>query len=261
MARARSLTRYLLIERLRCRLSTHGFPRAQMLFIIIVSGAAAFLGSMAALKAGLEHMGARYGLAALLGYVGFVGMIRLWIAWQRGRLADLDPDLDPVDVLDGWSSSGTGPGGRVEPLSAFRGGHSGGGGASSSWNVPSAAADRPATSGSGSGSAGFDLDFDDWWPVVVAAICASLVLAALIYTVWIAPALLAEVALDAAVVMPFYNKLRREDVGTWFGSTVRKTWLAAASVVLLMALAGSVLQHAAPEAKSIGGVVEALRTR
>ena len=42
-----------------------------------------------------------------------------------------------------------------------------------------------------------------------------------------APVLLAEVALDAALVAGIYRKLRKEDARYWLGSALRHTWLPA----------------------------------
>ena len=69
------------------------------------------------------------------------------------------------------------------------------------------------------------------------------------------------VALDAALVTALYRKLRREDTGTWIGSAFRRTWMAGATVVVLMTVAGYALAAVAPEAKSIGGVVSVWRAR
>jgi hypothetical protein len=254
---AATLERRLLIEMLRERLSTDGFPRLQMLVIVAVAGVAAFACSVVALRLGIAHMGVRYGVASIAGYLTFVGMVRLWIAWQRGRW---EPDgLDAVDVMDAAISSPPDVGIERGVPAMFRGGRSGGGGASNLWDGPApvraSGAPRPA-------GGGFSLDLDEAWPVVVAVGCVALALGlvAVVYTIWLAPVLLAEVALDAALVSALYRKLRREDAGTWIGATLRRTWIPALAVVVLMTIAGSALQYAAPEARSIGGVMSSLRS-
>jgi hypothetical protein len=254
MRPAAMLERRVLIEMLRERLSTDGFPRLQMLFIVAVAGVAAFASSVVALRLGVAHMGVRYGIASTAGYLTFVGMVRLWIAWQRGRW---EPDAPEVsDLVDAALPSPSDVGiGRGAP-SLFRGGRSGGGGASGVWDAPSPARASVAPRSSGGG---FSLDLDEAWPIVLAVGCVALGLVAVAYTIWLAPALLAEVALDAALVSALYRKLRREDAGSWIGATLRHTWLPALAVVVLMTIAGSALQYAVPEARSIGGVMASLR--
>ena len=243
-----------LIETLRHRLATHGFPRLQMMFIVGVAGGAAFLGSVLMLRAGLESMPARYGLAALAGYVVFLGMIRLWIAWQRGHW---EPDIDVVDAVDAANAFVPEIGVPSPRPMMFAGGSSGGGGATGVIDSGVAAPIERAASK----SSGWSIDPGDSWPLIVAIACAGLAGIAIIYTVWIAPALLAEVALDAALVTALYRKLRKEEAGTWIGSAFRRTWMAGAAVVVLMTVAGYALAAVAPDAKSIGGVVSAWRAR
>jgi hypothetical protein len=78
------------------------------------------------------------------------------------------------------------------------------------------------------------------------------------YVIYIAPLLLAEVALDAALVSAAYRRLRKEDVGHWTGAVFRRTWVPAVILVTFMFVAGYAAQRIAPEARSIGGVIRAL---
>jgi hypothetical protein len=78
------------------------------------------------------------------------------------------------------------------------------------------------------------------------------------YVIYAAPLLLAEVALDAALVSTAYRKLRREEAGHWAGAVLRRTWLPAVVLVASLVAAGYALQRIVPEAQSIGGVVRAL---
>ncbi len=76
--------------------------------------------------------------------------------------------------------------------------------------------------------------------------------------IYIAPMLLAEVALDAALVSAAYRRLRKEDVGHWTGAVFRRTWVPAVILVIFMSVAGFAAQRIAPEARSIGDVVRTL---
>ena len=70
--------------------------------------------------------------------------------------------------------------------------------------------------------------------------------------VWTAPALFAELLLDALVAAGVYQGLRRSDVRSWLGSAVRRTLWAAAVVIIIAIACGYLIQHFAPHAVSIG---------
>ena len=78
------------------------------------------------------------------------------------------------------------------------------------------------------------------------------------YVIYIAPMLLAEVALDAALVSAAYRRLRREDVCHWTDTVLRRTLVPATILVIFMFVTGFAAQRFAPEAHSIGGVIRAL---
>lgn len=105
-------------------------------------------------------------------------------------------------------------------------------------------------------SAGLDLD-DLWW-VVVAIILSLGGFVAVLYVVYAAPVLLAEGALDAALVSTVYRRLRREDAGYWAGAVLRRTWLPAVVLIVFVTLLGVVLQRAVPGARSIGDVLRSV---
>ena len=175
------------------------------------------------LSLGLDEMGLRYLVATLVGYVTFLMLIRAWIALHRVT----DPGgLDGLNLPDGTSPSGSGDAG-------FSGGHSGGGGAGSSWESPSDA--LPSV----------DLDVDApeeallVIPVIIAAACLLGSVIAMFYVVYAAPVLLAEVALDAALVTGIYRRLRKEDARYWLGSALRHTWKPAAVAALCLWITGT----------------------
>ena len=213
---------------MRARLIATGFPRFVILLILIVAGLTAFGFSALALDAGLDDMAVRYFVATLIGYAVFLLLIRVWIALRRGESDVTDfPDIPHLPSDRG----------------GFGGGESGGAGASESWGQ---AADSVT---------GVDVaDADEAWPVVLAAVVLLGGVLAMLYVVYLAPMLLAEVALDAALVTGIYRKLRKKDAGHWLGSAVRHTWLPATIAAVCIAFAGLVLQWAQPTARSIGDV-------
>lgn len=256
------MTRDALIGHLRDRLEASSFPRLQVLFILSVAGAGAFGTSVLLLAVGVDTIPVRYGVAGLAGYLVFLLMIAAWIAWQRGRwsgdeLLDV-PDVVPLDPP--WPRFGDRSGDTL-----FEGGRSGGGGASSSFDGPALTARAGATTNSramasleqsGHGSWSFDDDTFIWILTAAAAACAAFI--AVGYLIYAAPVLLAEVALDAALVSTLYRRLRREDVAHWSGTIVRRTWMPAAILIISLMAGGYALQYLAPQARSIGGVIRVL---
>jgi len=267
-------TRQALIAEARAHLLTHGWPRLQTALIGAGAGGGAFLASVGLLAAGLDAMGWRYALAALAGYLTFLVLVRVWIAWHRGGADLADVDAGWPEALGDNVGAGTARGGSA----LFRGGGSGGGGGGASFGdvpMPSApvraamplvdggpTASLSSTSDGGSSDGGGWLeglfDGDDGVLVVVAGACIAATLVAVVYVIYAAPLLLAEVAVDAAVIAPLYRRLRREDTRHWSRGLVRGTWVAELLVVCSAASAGYVLQRIAPEARSVGGVVAAL---
>jgi hypothetical protein len=198
-------------------------------------------------------MALRYGVAALCGYLAFIGLIRVWISLHRPAANDShDTDLNVLDLVDAGDLLHSGSP-VDEPPPMFAGGRGGGGGASAQWS----AAGGHRTSGSG-GSWGIDLDFDGAVWLIIAGACAAAGLIAVGYVIYMAPVLLAEVALDAAIVSVLYRRLRRDEQGYWLTTVLKRTWAPALVLVAFTFLAGFALQMAAPEARSIGGVIRSV---
>jgi hypothetical protein len=216
----RTVRRDELIAHLRDRLINPRRPRLVVLLILTLAGAAAFGTSVGALRLGLDSMALRYAIATLCGYAAFLALIRLWIALQRGE--------DLGDVVDTARETSE----VTEFLPEY------GGGAPEVFD--------------------FSVDLEEGWFVALAIACALIGLVALAYVVYIAPMLLAEVAVDAALVSAVYRRLRRGDIRWWAASVFRRTWLAAVALVIFMGIAGFALQQIAPDARSIGGVVREL---
>jgi hypothetical protein len=244
------LTREDAIARVRAAIA-RGYPRAVVLFILALSGGVAFLFSAGTLRLGFEHMGVRYLLAALVGYAAFLLLIRAWITYRRGFDDDGDSAVDVADAASNFAGDGSHGNGlstqEHPPVEMFAGGRSGGGGAGATWGKSSVVE-----------SSALDFDADELWPVVLAVICTIGALFALVYVVWAAPLLLAEIALDAAVVGGLYRRLRREDARHWLDAALRRTWMPAAAISLTLMTVGFAAQWAVPTAQSIGDVVREL---
>lgn len=236
------------IAQLRARLERGGWPRAQMLLLVLLTGASGFLASAVLLAVGFAPMGPRYLLACLVAYACFLALLGIWIRWRRdgGDVSDLDPGLDLADFGEGLPSWRGG------------GGRSGGGGASAQFEAPDAPfASALRTPSAGKGSAGFDFDLDAdaaAVPLLLALLVLGLVLSSL-FVVWTAPALFAELLLDGVLAAALYRRLRHLERRHWLDTAVRKTIWPFVATALVLALVGFGLQSAVPQADSIGDVL------
>lgn len=161
---------------------------------------------------------------------------------------------DVVDLADGTLNVAAD---AVDTL-AGGGGSFGGSGASTSFDQVV----RVPKGGGGKGS-GFDfsLDLDEGGCLVLAAvvIMVAAALGAALWIIWSAPILLAEVLVDGLLMAGLYRRLKRtEEPEHWLLGAIRRTWIPALITVVLFAVAGYLLQRAAPEARSIGAAWEAV---
>jgi hypothetical protein len=221
--------------RLRARTALQNYfqkrsaPRLILTVLLIITGLAGLIVSFVLLRSGLEQMWIRYPIAVFAGYGVFLGLIRLWVELEKSRF---NPDLREIE--EPLKASDYRP---FEPT--WRSGH--GEGSWFDWlDIPSA----------------FDLD-EGCLPVLLIGALIGL-LAVLAYAVMAAPALLAEVFIDAFIVSVLYRHLRIAAEGNWLGTAVRKTWLLAFAAAALLCLAGWCLEMLAPGTHSIGPAIEKL---
>ena len=237
-----------------------------MVVLVCLTGIAGFAASYLLLQAGLTSMALRYPLALAIGYVVFLGLVRLWLRRFRLRARERDSliDIDLVDlpIEDIFTS-------EPEPEPALVGGRDGSAGASGegSWDDHSsslASGDAsPTTSGGGGGvdsgiDWGIDLDDGALWLIPVALVLA-ITFGVLAYTVMLAPTLFAELLLDVGLAAGLYRRLVRTERRSWLTTAVRSTIVPACFAAALLAAAGAIMQRVAPEAASIGGVVRHLQ--
>ena len=249
MRRARA-ARARAIERVHAELLRGGAPRLHMSALVLVTGAAGFVVSVVLLHAGMMAMWLRYPLAVLVAWVVFLVLLRLWLAWQR-RVRQLDADELDLPAIDL-------PATDTSPSSAdFGGGRFGGAGAGRSWGAVSG--DEPAQAGTVSGA--LDLDLDDAWVLLVPILLAAVALLAAIVAVWSAPALLAEVLVDGALVAALYRRLKHVEQRHWVRSVIARTWLPISVTALFFAAGGYAIERAVPGAHSLAGVWQQVRGR
>jgi hypothetical protein len=196
--------RVAIIKRLLLRRS---WPKLQISLILSLTGMAGFLTSFFLLHLGISRMWLRYPIAILIAYCVFLLLLDLWLWLQRRSLrGDFDPSFLDFSSFDTSS--------RGASVQFGGGGDFGGGGAGGSWGQ------SVSSSASSSGCAtpndiGFDLDFDSGCLIVIAVVALVGGLVASFYVIYIAPALLAEILVDGALMAGLYRRVKHIEPGNW----------------------------------------------
>lgn len=202
-------------------------PRLILSLVLVLTGLASLVVSLELLRAGLVEMWVRYPIAVLAGYGVFIGLLRLWLEFERSRF---NPRADEVE-------NAVAP----PPLRLSE----------SAWEERRSRTrwydylDFPDV---------FDLDEGCAVMFLLGILVALIGLA--VFAVLSAQAFLAEVFLDAFIVSVFYRRLRIAAREHWLGTAVRKTWVLALITAALLSMAGWALERAAPGSHSIGPALE-----
>jgi hypothetical protein len=241
-----------LAQRLRRALLKRESPRVQMGFLVGIAGGAGFLASVVLLRVGFDRMPVRYVMSVAIAYAVLLALLYGWILHRRRRAADNRDashwvDLDPAVALDLSDSASS-----ALPGFTAGGGRFGGGGASSSWG----GADASVQSGGSGGGGDFSLDLDDGWILVILAAAAAILVGASIWIVALAPSLFAELLLDGVLSASLYRRLKRLPQRSWLETAVRRTILPFILAAITLGAAGILMERYAPEARSLGGVLE-----
>jgi hypothetical protein len=203
------------IEEVKENLLQRSLPRFLMTLMILLTGMAGFLASFVMLHLGLEKMWLRYPLAILVSYIVFLLLLKIWLWLQEPKdVPSLDGDFSVAD-FDFGSSSGS------------------------------------SSSGGDLFSFDFGIDLDDGAILILVLIVLAMVLFALVYVVYIAPVLLAEILVDGLVISSLSLGLKETDRQHWLSSVLKRTWIPLIIIVALFVIAGATLQTTQPEARSI----------
>lgn len=242
-------------------------PRVQISIILALTAGSAFMVSAVLLRLDVTEMALRYPLAVIAGYVTFLTLLRIWI-WLNTEEPLGDPDFDgggelTLAVMDGLDDIRIG--GSASSGTFGGGGDFAGAGAGGDWGDAKSVVPMPvgfssggsssslsSGSSSGSGLGSFDFDLDDGLALLLVAAILIIAFSAIIYVVWIAPILFAELLVDAAVVGSLYKPVKNIERTHWLLTALKKTGIPALVVLILFAIAGFIMQAAVPEAVTIG---------
>lgn len=221
------------ILRIRERLLRLCSPRAQMMLIVAITGGAGWLASSALRHfADIANLAPRYALSLLAAYAVFLILLRLWV------LLHDKAGGDSLDVPSGDGAS------------------------SSTCRSQDAQVDAYDADG-GLGDLipdGFP-DIDDAGILLVALLAVGALVVGALWTVWIAPTLLAELVLDVTLASGLYRRLRRIESRYWLRTAIRRTVLPFAIALATTAAVGAGLDYAAPDATTLGEALAAIARR
>lgn len=219
------------------KLEWDGFPRLQMLFLVMLTGVAALLASYGLLRGGFDSMALRYPVSVACAYAVFLLLLWLWLRTKAEDYVDAPVDL-PLP-----SGGGSRAAEHAEVFSGG-GGQFGGGGASAKFDfsepLPSPSFPGIELKGEGAGEA------------------AGEALGGAVH-VYLAPALFAELLVDGALSASLYRRLRGLQTRHWLESAVRRTLLPFGITALVLSAVGYGFQSYAPEADSLGEVLQHYR--
>lgn len=271
------------------RLLARFYVRFHISLLLLWSFSAGLLTSKAMLWAGVYSMLWRYPVTLLVSYGAFFLGVRIWLAYVgaepfsfgKGRGSSLVDGMGNGNgfSLGSWRGSGSGSG------PAFRGGGGdfGGGGASGSFVADSnSIAEATSNAGAapvrvaswfpwgGSGSStgkggGIDLDLGDgdgWLVVLLLVVVAALlgsVFVAVIYVVYSAPAVLADVAFQAMLAGGMIKSGQRWRDASWETSLLKATWIPFTIVFILALATAGLAVKLFPAAHTLPEVIRAAR--
>lgn len=214
--------------------------RWHMTLILWMAALWAFLGSLLLLGAGVTSLAVRYPLVAVIGYVGFIAGVRLWLWYIASALApargssDWNAFGEVADALDHGAATPAAEAGEL----AAAGGGSGGGGGGGDLSVD--------------GDAGAALLI-----IIVVVVAVAAVGGAVIWILVQAPLILVEAALPLLAAGVLRRRSQRLDQGGWTGGVVRMTFVPFVLVMLVAVGLGFALESLCPGAATFGGVLHA----
>lgn len=238
--------RHFEIRRICGDLERDSFPRLQMLLLVTLTGASGFVASYILLHAGFVEMWLRYLASFSVAYLMFLFLLWLWLRTQAENYADI-PDISGSPSFGSGSSNAYYSG---------KGGDFGGGGASSSFDIPSdnvsIMADPSSSVGEVLGTVAEAEEFAI--PLAVLVLLGAMVFSSF-FIIYSAPVLFAELLVDGVLSASLYRRLRGLETHHWLETALRRTALPFALTAAIASASGWTMTLYAPEAHSIGDVI------
>ena len=251
----------------RYSLRWHGF------FLGSLTLGITWLTSAGLLALGVDSMAVRYGIAFVIGYLAYIGLIRLWgwhVCHPHRRTRDDDEFLAEVaiDTMDILSRTHRNSTSATQAMTSGRGGDFGGGGATGDWsidhNTGSSGAMEEVVGGAFKGAGEVIAGSDDG-AVVVIPIVAIFIMALLFFVGLGSIAFLyfgSEVLLAVAVQLAFSYTASNAAVkiakGGWLESVWRITWKPMLGSLLCAVALGFMFDTFVPNANTMVDVVRVL---
>lgn len=208
-------------------------PRVILSVVLIAAGLVGLLASIGLFHAGLERMWIRYPLSALVGYAGFLALLRAWAGWEYDSFS-------PEEMTGALPPAA----GEAVPATPRRLARAGG-----------RALEHSAVEGVDCLDAFDSIDGEGCFVFLLLAALIGVVIT-LLCGIFAAPALLAEVFLDAFLISVIYKRLRVKADEHWLRTAVRRTWKSAITISVLLSIAGGTLARLAPGARSLGQAIK-----
>ncbi len=226
-----------LLVQLRKHFAIRRSPRATMSAILMATGIAGFVTSIAMLKFGIVQMGVRYPLAVLFAWGIFVALVRAWAARESAHFRMEEHLGDP---MHGERIPARG---KIthERRSKRRGGDDSIWGWVDWLNLTDL----------------FDAEAAGCIAGVAVMILITLVAGAILTVAGLiggAEVVFAELFLDAVLITALSKRLRKLKPRWWVAGVLRQTMWPVLLTAFSLTAGGIILQKIAPEAKSIGGV-------
>ena len=250
MKKLTRLYRHHEIRKIRGDLERDGFPRLQMLLLVMLTGASGFFASFLLLHTGLVEMWLRYLASFGVAYLMF--LVLLWL-WLRTRAEDY---TDVPDISIQSSSGSDGP----ATCYSGQGGEFGGGGASGTFDAPSESISVIGDSDSPVGDAlGTVAEAEELAIPLAALILIGAMIFSSLFMIYSAPMLFAELLVDGVLSASLYRRLRGLETRHWLETAMRRTAMPFALTAIIVSASGWAMTLYAPGAHSIGEVIYHLK--
>lgn len=246
MKKLPQLYRHHEIRKIRGDLERDGFPRLQMLLLVMLTGASGFFASYLFLHAGLVEMWLRYLASFGVAYLMFLALLWLWLRTRAEDYTDI-PDVSGLSSSDSGGSA---------TCYSGQGGEFGGGGASGSFDAPSESISVIGDSDSPVGDAlGTVAEAEELAIPLAALILIGTMIFSSLFMIYSAPMLFAELLVDGVLSASLYRRLRGLETRHWLETALRRTAMPFALTAIIVSASGWAMTLYAPEAHSIGEVI------